>query len=320
MKKRILAMFLATVTVMGALSGCAGSKAAPSAAETTNSAETTKEAETKAEESKAAESSSESKATEVAGVDLNNLGPVLQEIYDRGTLIVGNDSSYPPFGFKDPQTNEAIGVEKEMATAIAAKMSDVMGKEIKLQFESMDFGAVLSSLASGTIDLVCSACTVTEERKQIMDFSDTYLNTKDCLLILGDNKDQYTSLEDFKSKSLAANTGSSQEKRANELSSSVVSLPTTSDAILQLKSNKVDAIVIDSIVAKRYIYNDDSLYAFEISDEDLAPVDKAVAMQKGNEDLKAIVNATIAEQLEAGNIDKWIDEYTAIAAKMQGGN
>jgi len=119
---------------------------------------------------------------------------------------------------------------------------------------------------------------------------------------------------------VAANTGSSQEKRANDLSTSVVSLPTTSDAILQLKANKVEAIVIDSIVAKRYIFNDPSLYAYEISDEDLAPVDKAVAMQKGNEDLKAVVNAVIAEQKEAGNIDKWIDEYTEIAAKMQKGN
>lgn len=306
MKKRIFAALLAGVTLMTSLAGCSGGKTE----ETSKAAETTEAAVTE----------EETKPLALEGVDLNNLGPVLKKINDSGTLIVGNDSSYPPFGFKDPQTNEAIGVEKEMAGAIAAKLSEVLGKEIKLQFESMDFSAVLSSLASGTIDLVCSACTVTEERKQIMDFSDTYLNTKDCLLVLDEKKAGFSTLADFKDKSLAANTGSSQEKRANDLSTSVVSLPTTSDAILQLKAGKVEAIVIDNIVAKRYIFNDPSLFAFEISDEELAPVDKAVAMQKENEDLKAIVNAAIAEQKEAGNIDKWIDEYTEIAAEMQVGN
>lgn len=306
MKKRMFAALLAGVTLMASLAGCSGGKTE----ETSKAAETTEAAVTE----------EETKALALEGVDLNNLGPVLKKINDSGTLIVGNDSSYPPFGFKDPETNEAIGVEKEMAGAIAAKLSEVLGKEIKLQFESMDFSAVLSSLASGTIDLVCSACTVTEERKQIMDFSDTYLNTKDCLLVLDEKKAGFSTLADFKDKSLAANTGSSQEKRANDLSTSVVSLPTTSDAILQLKAGKVEAIVIDNIVAKRYIFNDPSLFAFEISDEELAPVDKAVAMQKENEDLKAIVNAAIAEQKEAGNIDKWIDEYTEIAAEMQVGN
>lgn len=306
MKKRMFAALLAGVTLMASLAGCSGGKTE----ETSKAAETTEAAVTE----------EETKALALEGVDLNNLGPVLKKINDSGTLIVGNDSSYPPFGFKDPEINEAIGVEKEMAGAIAAKLSEVLGKEIKLQFESMDFSAVLSSLASGTIDLVCSACTVTEERKQIMDFSDTYLNTKDCLLVLDEKKAGFSTLADFKDKSLAANTGSSQEKRANDLSTSVVSLPTTSDAILQLKAGKVEAIVIDNIVAKRYIFNDPSLFAFEISDEELAPVDKAVAMQKENEDLKAIVNAAIAEQKEAGNIDKWIDEYTEIAAEMQVGN
>lgn len=308
MKKRILAALLVISTLMVSLAGCGNNQS-------DNTQVAQEETTTEADAEKTAAST-----VALEGVDLDNLGPVLKEIYDRGTLIVGNDSSYPPFGFKDPQTNEAIGVEKEMATAIAAKLSEVLGKEITLQFESMDFSAVLSSLAAGTIDLVCSACTVTEERKEIMDFSDTYLNTKDCMLVLVDNQGLYTSLADFNNKALAANTGSSQETRANELSDNVVSLATTSDAILQLKSNKVDAIVIDNIVAKRYIFNDDSLVAFEISDDELAPVDKAVAMQKGNEDLKAVVNATIAEQLEAGNIDKWIDEYTAIAAQMQQGN
>lgn len=290
-----------------ALSGCSG---ASKPAETT-AAPTSAEAQT----TTAAESSTEE---ESAGgeLDVNNLGPVLKKIYDRGSVIVGNDSSYPPFGFIDTTTNEAIGVEKEMAGAIAAKLSEKLGKEIKLDFQSMEFSAVLSSLSTGKIDLICSCLTVTDERKKVMDFSDPYLQTQDVCLILAKNKDQYQSLADFKDKKLAANTGSSQEVRANSISSTVTSTPTVSDAILQLQAGKVDAIVVDNITAERYSVGSDDLYSFELSDDEVAPVDKAVGFQQGNDDLKAIVNEVVKEQSEAGNVDKWVTEYAKKAAEM----
>ena len=308
--KRCAAVLTVSVMTAGMLAGCGGGAAETTAAETTV-------AETAAADTTAAETTTAAASeTQVVGVDLNNLGPVLQEIYDRGTVIVGNDSSYPPFGFIDTSTNQAVGVEKEMATAIAAKLTEVLGKEITLDFQSMNFDAVLSSLSTGKINLVCSCCTVTEERKKVMDFSDPYLQTKDVCLILASNKDQYTSFEDFKDKRIAANTGSSQEVRANSISSHVTSTPTVSDAILQLTANKVDAIIVDNITAERYSVNSDNLYSFELSDEDVAPVDKAVAMQLGNDDLKAIVNAAVSEQVAAGNVEKWVTEYAKMAADM----
>lgn len=299
--RKAAAVLTAVVMVSGLSTGCGSS----AATETAATAAATVAATTAAEA-----------GTSVEGVDLDNLGPVLQEIYDRGSLIVGNDSSYPPFGFIDTTTNEAIGVEKEMATAIAAKLSEVLGKEITLNFQSMEFSAVLSSLSTGKIDLVCSCCTVTEERKKVMDFSDPYLKTQDVCLILAKNKDSYSSLKDFEGKKLAANTGSSQEVRANSISSAVTSTPTVSDAILQLKAEKVDAIVVDSITAKRYSVNSDDLYSFELSDDEVEQVDKAVAMQLGNEDLKAIVNEVVKEQTEAGNVENWITEYAKKAEEM----
>ena len=286
-----------------ALSGCSGASkpAETTAAPASSEAQTTTAAESSTEEESAG-----------GELDVNNLGPVLKKIYDRGSVIVGNDSSYPPFGFIDTTTNEAIGVEKEMAVAIAAKLSEKLGKEIKLDFQSMEFSAVLSSLSTGKIDLICSCLTVTDERKKVMDFSDPYLQTQDVCLILAKNKDQYQSLADFKDKKLAANTGSSQEVRANSISSTVTSTPTVSDAILQLQAGKVDAIVVDNITAERYSVGSDDLYSFELSDDEVAPVDKAVGFQQGN----AIVNEVVKEQTEAGNVDKWVTEYAKKAAEM----
>lgn len=307
MKKQWMKAAAVLITAF-ALGGCSG---ASKQAETTTAASA---AQTTAVESEA-ESTTEG---ESAGseLDVNDLGPVLQKIYDRGSVIVGNDSSYPPFGFIDTTTNQAIGVEKEMATAIAAKLSEKLGKEIKLDFQSMEFSAVLSSLSTGKIDLICSCLTVTDERKKVMDFSDPYLQTQDVCLILAKNKDQYQSLSDFKDKKLAANTGSSQEVRANSISSTVTSTPTVSDAILQLQAGKVDAIVVDNITAERYSVGSDDLYSFELSDDEVTPVDKAVGFQQGNDDLKAIVNEVVKEETESGNVEKWVTEYAKKAAEM----
>lgn len=252
----------------------------------------------------------------IGGVDLDNLGPVLQEIYDRGSVIVGNDSSYPPFGFIDTETNEAIGVEKEMGQAIADRLTEVLGKKIKLDFQSMDFNAVLSSLSAGDIDLVCSCCTITPERLETMDFSYPYLQTQDVFLILKENKDKYKSFEDFKNVRLAANTGSSQEVRAKTISSSVTSTPTVSDAILQLQSGSVDAIVVDNLTGERYLAKNDNLSEVTVPDSDVPQVDKGVAMQKGNEDLKAIVNSVVNELVKKGQVEKWVKEYSEKAEKM----
>lgn len=311
MMKKMWMKAAAVMIATLALSGCSG---ASKPAETTAAPAAT-EAQSTAAENTEAESSTEGES-ESTEINVNNLGPVLKKIYDRGSVIVGNDSSYPPFGFIDTTTNQAIGVEKEMATAIAAKLSEKLGKEIKLDFQSMEFSAVLSSLSTGKIDLICSCLTVTDERKKVMDFSDPYLQTQDVCLILAKNKDQYQSLDDFKDKKLAANTGSSQEVRANSISAAVTSTPTVSDAILQLQAGKVDAIVVDNITAERYSVGSDDLYSFELSDDEVAPVDKAVGFQQGNEDLKAIVNEVVKEQTEAGNVDSWVTEYAKKAAEM----
>lgn len=315
---RALAILLALTLSLGVLSGC-GSSSAGSSPASASSQDASASASGSAAASGSESASSSQSGTEtytVEGVDLDNMGPVLQKIYDSGTLVVGNDSSYPPFGFIDTTTNQAVGVEREMATAIAARLSEVLGKEITLDFQSMDFSAVLSSLSTGKIDLICSCCTVTEERKEIMDFSDPYLQTQDVMLILKENADQYHSLEDFKGKALAANTGSSQEVRANSISDNVTSTNTVSDAILQLTSGKVDAIVVDNITAERYSVNSDNLYSFELSDDEVEQVDKAVAMQKGNDDLKAIVNTVVADVTESGQVDEWVTEYAKMAADM----
>lgn len=252
----------------------------------------------------------------IEGVDVNNLSPELKKIYDRGTLIVGNDSSYPPFGFIDPATNQAMGVEKEMAGKIAEKLSQVLGKPIKLDFQSMNFDAVLSSLTTGKIDLACSAVTVTEPRKKVMAFSNPYLHTSDVFLFLAGNKDKYHSLNDFKEVKLAANTGSSQEVRANTLSSQITSTPTIADGIMQLKSGSVDAVIVDNITGLRYVKTNPDLSSYEISDKEVKPQDKSVAMQKDSPDLMAVVNAVVAEQTKDGNVEKWINEYTDKAVSM----
>lgn len=247
--------------------------------------------------------------TKTESTDTGNSGDTLKAIKDRGYLVIGNDSSFPPFGFKDPNnSSQAIGIDISMGKAIA----DELGVDLKV--ESMAFKAVLSSLVSNKVDLAISAVTVTDERKQTMDFSDIYLTTEDKLLVRAEDAGKYKSIDDAAGKKIAAVKASYEEKNAQKISNvQLTSLDTISDCILNLKNNKIDAVVIDSVVGKQYVVKDNTI-AF--SDAKLPGAEKAIALNKGNDDLKEVVNKVIKEKQASGEITKWVDEYSQKAAEI----
>ena len=86
---------------------------------------------------------------------------------------------------------------------------------------------------------------------------------------------------------------------------------------MELKSGAVAGVCIESIVGQQYIISDDEL-TFSAADLGIKK-ETAVALEKGNEDLLEIINKVIAENMENGNFDKWIEEYSAIAASNAAG-
>lgn len=294
MKKRMLAALLTAVMAVSMLAGCGGAE----------ETKTDASADTTAASSEAAETT---EAEEVAASE----GGLLASIKESGKLVVGTASGYAPYEFVDVNspTQEIIGVDMELAKAIAEELG------VELEVQDMVFSSLLSSLPAHKIDIAIAGIAPTDERKETMDFSDSFLFATQSILILKENAETYQTLESFSGQAMAAQKSTTQEALIQEMlpDSPLVSLDKVPDCILELKSGNVAGVAVESIVGEQYIIaHDDIQFADATFDK---KKESAIALEKGNEDLLEIINKVIKENQDNGNFDKWVEEYSAKAAE-----
>ena len=118
------------------------------------------------------------------------LGPVqfvradessLQDVVDRGTLLVGLEASYPPFEFRDTVTDEIIGFDPDIIKMIA----DEIGVDV--EFVDVGWATIFTGLSAGSYDCIISAVTITVSREETMDFSRWYYRTAECVMVTVEN-------------------------------------------------------------------------------------------------------------------------------------
>ncbi len=234
-------------------------------------------------------------------------GGLVQQIKEKGQLVVGTASGYPPYEFIDTTKGDktVIGIDMELAKAVADKLG------VKLVIQDMNFQSLLSSLASGKVDLAISGINPTDERRKTMDFSDVYLPTEQVVMIRKADADKYKKLEDLYGKKIAVQKSTTQEilTKAEIKDAQIVGLAHVPEAVLELKHGKADAVVVEGICGKQYlIYNDDLMFAEGIHFKN-GTKDSAAALRKGSGDLLKVVNEAIKENTENGNFKKWEEEY-----------
>lgn len=234
-------------------------------------------------------------------------GALLQKIKKDGKLIVGTSSGFPPYEFLDTSVEGAKsvdGIDIRLAQAIADKLG------VKLEVQDMNFQALLSSLTSGKIDVAIAGINPTDERRKSMDFSDYYLPTEQKVIIRKADADKYKTLQDLYGKNIGVQKSTTQETLAKDQikDANVVGLAHVPEVIMELKHGKIDGVVIEGIVGQQYlIFNDDLQFADITFDN--AVKNSAAAIQKGNEDVVAVINEVIKENTDNGNFQKWTDEY-----------
>ena len=237
-------------------------------------------------------------------------GKILSQIKERGKLVVGTASGFPPYEFIDTSKSEktVVGID----IALAQKIADKIG--VKLEIQDMNFSAILSSLAANKVDIALSGITPTEERKKTVDFSDVYLNDQNIILIRKEDAGKYKSVSDFYGKKIAVQKSTQQEQLAkdNLKDAQVTALDKVANALMELEQGKVDGVPAQKVVSAQYLITHpaiaDSGVIFEGTDST-----SAVALPKGNEDLLKIINEVIAESKKAGDFEKWTQEYAALA-------
>ncbi|MDQ0222635.1 ABC transporter substrate-binding protein [Streptococcus moroccensis] len=241
-----------------------------------------------------------------SGSSNNNEDTSLSDIKDSGKLVVAVSPDYPPFEFQSliDGKNEVVGADIDLAQKIADKLG------VTLEISTMSFDNVLSSVQSGKADLAISGLSYTEERAKTFDFSESYYETENAILIRAEDLDQYTSLEDFKGKNINVLKGSIEERLAKEqlADSHIVALPNMGTAINELKTGKADAVDLEGPVAEGYVAQNPDLAIAKVSLKVEDGDAKAVAMAKGSTALKQAVDEVIAELKESGEYQTYLDK------------
>lgn len=223
-----------------------------------------------------------------------------------GKLIIGIDDKFAPMGFRD-DNNEIVGFDIEYAKAAAEKM----GKEVT--FQPIDWSAKESELNSGRIDMIWNGYTITDERKEKVLFSKPYLENSQVVVVLGDSS--ISKLDDLTDKEVGLQSLSSAADAldANPIKAKIANISEFPDNVLaltDLKTKRLDAVVIDEVVARYYMSKEPN--TFKLLDEALAPEQYGIGIKKGNEALLDELQKALDEMNSDGTAaeisTKWFGE------------
>ncbi|HFR3756939.1 TPA: transporter substrate-binding domain-containing protein [Streptococcus suis] len=257
-------------------------------------------------------------ATVLAGLTLaacssTSSQSALDKIKEKGTLVVATSPDYAPFEFQAlvDGKNEVVGAD----IMLAQKIADELG--VKLEVSAMSFDNVLSSVQNGKADIAIAGLSYSEERAKVFDFSESYYQISDVLLIKKDSANSLTSIDAMSGKTLVVQKGSTQEAYAQENISqaNLISLTLMGEAVNELKSGKVDAILMDSPVAAGYVSQNSDLAVASVEFPTIDENSKVIALPKGSAELKTAIDKVIAEVKASGEFDTFLEKaatYTSV--------
>jgi len=278
MKKQITALAMAAMMAAATLAGCS-SKPAETAAPETEAAQT----EAAAEEAEAAEGE---EAEEPAA-----------EGESKGTLIMATNAEFPPYEFHDG--GDIVGIDVEIAAAIAAEMG------MDFEVEDIAFDSIIPEVTSGKADFGAAGMTVTEDRKQSVDFSDSYATATQVIIVKEDNT-EITGAADLTGKTIGVQLGTTGDIYASDEDATVEQYNKGFEAVQALTQGKIDCVIIDNEPAKVFVAENEGL---KILDEAYTTEEYAICVKKGNTELLEGINAAIASLKESGELQKIVDKY-----------
>jgi arginine/lysine/histidine transporter system substrate-binding protein len=236
----------------------------------------------------------------------------LAEVKEKGKLVVGLSADYAPYEFhimKDGK-DEIVGFDVEIAKEIAKDMG------VELEIKDMKFDSLVAAVPTGKIDMVISGMSPTEERKKAVDFSDIYYVAEHGMVVRAEDKDKYKTFEDLKGKKIGAQMGSIQADLAKEkiADAQMQLLSNVNDLILELKSGKIDALVVELPVAEMLVKNNPELV---VGQEKLKDTEggSAIAIKKNSPEFAEQLNSTIKRIKEEKLLDKFIIDANDLAGQ-----
>jgi len=234
----------------------------------------------------------------------------LTEIQDSGKLVLGTSADYPPYEFYAEIDGELqiVGFDIEIAKEIAKDMG------VELEIVDMQFDGLLAALVADNIDIIVAGMAATEERKESVDFSTSYYEAEQTMLVREEDYGKFASISDLEDHRIGVQMATVQEGIAHEQVSNakeIKSLGKISDLVLELNYGNIDAIILVDTVAMAYAQNNENLALSQVSFGKEDGV--AAAIAKGNEEFLASVNETLERLISEGSIDQFIEDAVILA-------
>lgn len=290
--KKFFAMALSCALCLSMLAGCGDSAAssAPaseSAAPTEAAAEAATETSVK-DEAPAAEagSTAEAAATEFTTVE-------------DGKLHMATNAAFPPYEMvADDGTFEGIDVD------IAGKIAEKLGLELVV--DDMDFGSIITSVQTGKEDIALAGLTVTDERKQNVDFTDSYATGVQVVIVPEDS--DIKTIDDLQGKLIGCQESTTGYTYCTDDygEDMVTAFPSGANAVQALLTGKIDAVVIDKQPAEAYVAQNEGL---KILDTEYVAENYAIGVSKDNTALRDAVNNALKELIDDGTVQAILDQY-----------
>ena len=217
---------------------------------------------------------------------------------EAGKLTMATNATFPPYEMTT-DSGEIEGIDVDTAKAIAEKLG------LELQIDDMDFDAALLSVQQGKADIVMAGVTVTDERKAVMDFSDSYATGIQSIIV--PEGSDIASPDDLAGKKIGTQRGTTGYIYCSDDfgDENVVAYDNGLTAVQALNNGQVDAVVIDNAPAQEFVAANPGL---KVLDTSYAEEDYAIGMAKGSA-LEDAVNKALEELKADGTLQSIVDKY-----------
>ena len=222
-----------------------------------------------------------------------------------GKLTMATEATFPPYEYYDGDA--IVGIDVEVAQAIAAKLG------MELEVTDIAFDSIIPGVQTGKYDMGMAGMTVTDERKEQVNFSDSYATGVQVVIVKDDSA--ITSVDDLFADGANTVVGTQAGTTGFIYATSdiedaglgtVKSFGKTTDAVEALKNGQVDCVILDNEPAKALVAANEGLH---ILDTEYAVEDYAIAIAKENTDLLDKINAALTELKDDGTLQSIVDKY-----------
>ena len=282
MKKALSLMTAAALVLSLAACGSTASSAASSEAASPEAASS---------DAASSEAASSEAASETETAELSTVEP--------GKLIMSTNAAFPPYEMTT-DSGEFEGIDIETAQAIADKLG------LELQIDDMDFDAALLAVQQGKADMVMAGVTVTDERQNVMDFTDSYATGIQSIIVKEDS--DIASVDDLAGKKIGTQRGTTGYLYCSDDfgDENVVAYDNGLTAVQMLNNGQVDCVVIDNAPAKEFVAANPGL---KLLDTAYVEESYAIGVGKGNTELKDAINTALEDLKADGTLQAIVGKY-----------